>query len=60
MGYLMKWSMTLAKHMLRSDLYGVAEVATRTGYGSVSAFSTAFARNVGQGPKQYARACRRS
>jgi AraC-like DNA-binding protein len=32
----------------------IAEVAERTGYGSASAFSTAFSRHVGQPPGRYA------
>jgi len=55
-GYLLNWRMTLAKHMLRSGHHGIAEVSGRIGYGSVSAFSTAFARYVGYAPARYAKA----
>lgn len=56
MGYLVNWRMTLAKHMLRSGRHGVAEVSGKIGYGSASAFSTAFARHVGHSPTHYAKA----
>ncbi|WP_415401800.1 AraC family transcriptional regulator [Tateyamaria sp. SN3-11] len=55
MGYLLNWRMTLAKHMLRSGSHGIAEVTDKIGYGSASAFSTAFARHVGAAPGKYAR-----
>lgn len=55
-GYLSNWRMTLAKHMLRSGHHDIAEVSERTGYGSASAFSTAFVRHVGHPPARYARA----
>ncbi|MDP2119486.1 MAG: AraC family transcriptional regulator [Hoeflea sp.] len=55
MGYLMNWRMTLAKHMLRSGHASIARIAEETGYGSVSAFSTAFARQVGIPPVRFAR-----
>ena len=56
MGYLLNWRMTLAKHMLRSGRHGIAEVSGKIGYGSASAFSTAFARHVGYPPARYAKA----
>ncbi|MEP2781269.1 MAG: AraC family transcriptional regulator [Pseudoruegeria sp.] len=55
MGYVMGWRMTLAKHMLRADKYSIADVAAKIGYGSSSAFSTAFARYVGFPPARYAK-----
>ena len=55
MSYLLNWRMTLAKHMLRSGRYALAEVSGRIGYGSASAFSTAFARHVGHPPARYAK-----
>ncbi|MCA0210041.1 MAG: AraC family transcriptional regulator [Proteobacteria bacterium] len=54
MEYLQGWRMSLAKDLLRSKAGGLAEIAERVGYGSASAFSTAFARHVGQPPKRYA------
>lgn len=55
MTYLLNWRMTLAKHMLRSGSYGIGEIARRIGYGSASAFSTAFTRHVGWPPRHYAK-----
>jgi AraC-like DNA-binding protein len=56
MDYLLGWRMAVAKDLLRREQLGLAEVAARIGYGSASAFSTAFARHVGQPPSRYARA----
>lgn len=56
MGYLLNWRMTLAKHLLRSKRHGIAEVSVRVGYGSTSAFSTAFARHVGSAPARFVKA----
>ncbi|MEO1246562.1 MAG: helix-turn-helix transcriptional regulator, partial [Pseudomonadota bacterium] len=55
MGYLLNWRMTLAKHMLRSGRHSVTDVSERIGYGSASAFSTAFTRHVGNAPGNYAK-----
>lgn len=55
MEYLLRWRMALAKDLLHRDELGVAAVAERVGYGSASAFSTAFTRCVGQPPGRYAR-----
>lgn len=55
MAYLMAWRMALAKRLLRDESKAVAAVAERVGYGSASAFSTAFSRHVGRSPAQYAR-----
>lgn len=54
MEYLQSWRMSLAKDLLRRKAGGLAEIATRVGYGSASAFSTAFARHVGVPPRRYA------
>lgn len=51
--YLLNWRMTLAKHMLRSGRHDIADVSSSVGYGSTSAFSTAFARHVGYSPTRY-------
>jgi AraC-like DNA-binding protein len=56
MEYLLAWRMALAKDLLRRRELALAEVADRVGYGSASAFSTAFSRYVGQPPGRYARA----
>ncbi|WP_207951237.1 MULTISPECIES: AraC family transcriptional regulator [unclassified Cupriavidus] len=55
MEYLVAWRMALAKDMLRRQDVALAQVAERVGYGSASAFSTAFSRHVGQSPSQFAR-----
>jgi AraC-like DNA-binding protein len=55
MEYLQNWRMTLARHMLRSRQHSIAEVAAKIGYGSTSAFSSAFSRRMGVPPAQYAR-----
>ncbi len=56
MEYLLAWRMALAKDLLRRGQLALADVAGRVGYGSASAFSTAFSRYVGQPPSRYARA----
>lgn len=55
MAYLTSWRMSLAKDLLRAGRLGLAEIAARLGYGSASAFSTAFSREVGEPPGQFAR-----
>ncbi|HTN15773.1 MAG TPA: AraC family transcriptional regulator [Sphingomonadaceae bacterium] len=55
MEYLLTWRMALARDMLRARQLPLAEVAERTGYGSPSAFSTAFARYTGVPPGRFAR-----
>ncbi len=54
MEYLLAWRMAIAKDLLRSGGVTTAQVAERIGYGSASAFSTAFSRHVGQPPGRYA------
>lgn len=54
MAYLTDWRMSLAKDRLRRGDGSLAEIGAALGYGSASAFSTAFAREVGQPPGQYA------
>jgi AraC-like DNA-binding protein len=55
MEYMLAWRMAVAKDLLRRHDFGLTEVARRVGYGSASAFSTAFSRHVGQAPSRYAR-----
>jgi AraC-like DNA-binding protein len=55
MEYLVSWRMALAKDLLRRRDVALAEIAGRVGYGSASAFSTAFSRHVGQSPGAFAR-----
>ena len=54
MEYLTSWRMALARNLLRSRQAGLQEIAERIGYGSASAFSTAFTRLVGVPPSRYA------
>lgn len=56
MAYLLTWRMALARQLLGHERLPIVQVAERVGYGSASAFSTAFSRHVGQPPGQYARA----
>ncbi|QWT19477.1 AraC family transcriptional regulator [Bacillus sp. NP157] len=58
MAYLLTWRMALARQLLRRDQASITTVAERVGYGSASAFSTAFTRHVGQTPARYAAAPR--
>jgi AraC-like DNA-binding protein len=55
MEYLLAWRMALAKGLLREQELGIEAIAERVGYGSASAFSTAFSRHVGQSPTRYAK-----
>ena len=55
MEYLLAWRMALAKGLLRRQDLGIEQVAERVGYGSASAFSTAFSRHVGEPPSRYAK-----
>jgi len=55
MEYLLTWRMAIASQLLRERELPIAEVATRVGYGSVSAFGVAFTRHVGVPPGRYAR-----
>ncbi len=53
MEYLVAWRMALAKDHLREQVLGMQEIAERIGYGSASAFSTAFTRFVGVPPSRF-------
>lgn len=54
MEYLLAWRMEIAKNLLRRGELSVSAIAERVGYGSSSAFSVAFHRQVGQAPSRYA------
>jgi AraC-like DNA-binding protein len=51
--YLNRWRMLLAQRALRGGDVRVGELAAGLGYGSESAFSTAFKRVVGESPLRY-------
>jgi len=53
--YLLSWRMAMAKRALRQGDQPIAEIARKVGYGSTSAFSTAFSRVTGSAPGRYAR-----
>ena len=55
MTYALNWRMAVARDALRFRRRSLDETASATGYGSTSAFSTAFTRTVGISPAQYAR-----
>ena len=54
MTYVLNWRMVFARDALVAGRKSVAQVAAAIGYGSVSAFSTAFSRVVGAAPLRYA------
>lgn len=56
--YLIAWRMALAKDALRYHRTPIGEVARICGYGSSSAFSTAFSKLVGCPPGRYAEKAR--
>lgn len=51
--YLNRWRMLLAQRALRDGDIRVGSLAAELGYGSESAFSTAFKREVGESPLRY-------
>lgn len=51
--YLVRWRMALAQRALRDGDVRVGALAADLGYGSESAFSTAFKRVVGESPLRY-------
>ncbi|NYF31101.1 AraC family transcriptional regulator [Sphingopyxis sp. JAI108] len=54
MEYLQGWRMSIARDLLRRRAGKIEEIASQVGYGSASAFSTAFTRHVGLPPKRFA------
>lgn len=55
MDYLLRWRMRVAQDLLRQGQLGIARIAERVGYGSASAFGTAFRRHMGVSPGRLAR-----
>lgn len=53
MGYLLNWRMALAKDLLSTGCLNISDISEKVGYGSASAFSTAFTRHVGVSPSNY-------
>jgi AraC-like DNA-binding protein len=58
LSYLSRWRMLLAQRALRDPDVRVGALAAELGYGSESAFSTAFKRQVGESPLHYRRRLR--
>lgn len=56
MAHLYRWRMALAADQLRRGDLSVAAIAARSGYESEAAFSKAFKRHFGVGPRAYRRA----
>ena len=56
--YLHRWRILLAQRALRDGDVRVGALAFELGYGSESAFSTAFKRETGESPLQYRRRLR--
>lgn len=59
LAYLAEWRMRLAQRSLREEDTSVLQLAASLGYASESAFSNAFKRVTGQGPRNYRNAARR-
>jgi AraC-like DNA-binding protein len=53
LAYLTRWRMQLAERALREENIPVSVLAQSLGYGSESAFSTAFKRVTGKAPRHY-------
>jgi AraC-like DNA-binding protein len=53
MEYVKQWRMFLAKEALRHGNERISDIAYSVGYESVTAFSTAFSKVVGQAPKTF-------
>jgi transcriptional regulator GlxA family with amidase domain len=60
MTYVLKWRIAFARDALKFSDRSLDEIAHETGYGSASAFSTAFSRLVGRSPASFAREARDS
>jgi len=55
MMYVLQWRMAIARDALRAGRQSISDIALATGYGSASAFSTAFTRTVGRSPARFTR-----
>jgi AraC-like DNA-binding protein len=53
LAYVARWRMLLAQRALRDPHVRIGPLAAQLGYGSESAFSTAFKREVGEAPRDY-------
>ena len=53
MEYQVAWRMTIAKGLLKKQLYSMAQIAERVGYKSASAFSLAFTNYTGTSPSKF-------
>ncbi|MBT2502220.1 AraC family transcriptional regulator [Curtobacterium sp. ISL-83] len=58
LAYVSRWRMLLAERALRDPDVRIGALAAELGYGSDSAFSTAFKREVGESPARYRRRVR--
>lgn len=58
LNYLLQWRLAVAKDMLTRGQMTVAETALTVGYESASGFSTAFSRETGRSPREFAEAQR--
>jgi AraC-like DNA-binding protein len=54
LSYLLQWRIAVAKDLLVREGLSVAEAAFAVGYQSASAFSTAFTREMGRPPREFA------
>lgn len=55
LAYVARWRLTTARARLRDHASSIAEIASRVGYQSESAFNRAFTKAFGQGPGAYRR-----
>jgi AraC-like DNA-binding protein len=53
LGYLLRWRMTVAGTKLKTGVESLSKVAASVGYGSDTAFNSAFKRSTGQSPGRY-------
>lgn len=53
MEYQVAWRMTVARNLLKTQLYSMAQIADRVGYKSASAFSLAFTNYTGISPSKF-------